>query len=228
MDEIRKIEPEEVIITETHSSPEPMRTADFECHEEDSEWVYRDFYRTVFCRRNAVLSVAYFIYCAVLFAVAVILWGKTDLVFTIAIAVMFAASLFFFFKNNSDAKKSLEKVKYSRGGKTPPINAYFYDDEIVSVDENPDKTVTFRYKDIKSVRKTASMYFIELNYKLCLLLSKNVTGGKNFEEYILAKATGMKKKKIKNTANDNKFAVIFLALNGLLAAAAVVLYFVIR
>ena len=100
MDEIRNIEPEETVITETHSSPEPMRQPDFQCNIKDSEKTYRDFYGAIFSRRNAAITIAYFAYSAILFAVSVILYGKTNLTFTIATAVIFAAAVFFYFKNH--------------------------------------------------------------------------------------------------------------------------------
>ena len=229
MDEIRNIEPEEAIITETHSSPEPMRQPDFECHIEDSEATYRDFYGAVFGRRNAAMTIAYFAYCAILFAVSMILYGKTDLFFTIAIVLIFAASVFFYFKNKSAVKKSIERIKYASGEKISPINVYFYGDEIVNVNDDPDKTSAFKYEDVKAVRDAGNTRLIEVKNKLCLLVSKDPESkdGAGFDDYILSKATGMKKKKIKKMNGDNTLAAVFLALNAALAAVSVVLYFVL-
>ena len=230
MEEFRPIEPEETYITETHSSPEPIRQPVFESKAENGEESYRNFYDVLAYRKSAVMTIAYFIYCAALFVLSMILYKKTELIYTIAIAALFAVSVVFYFLYKKTAKKTVERIKYMNNGDVPTVTNYFFEDEIVSVNDDPDKTLTFRYEDVKKLSETDLLYLVEVKHKLSLLVSKNFKSDRSesFEDFIISKADAVKKKKNVSPKKYKTLAIVFLALNGLLAAASVVLYFVIK
>ena len=230
MDEIKKIEPEEVIITETHSSAEPMRQPDFKCEKEETEKFYRDFFNTTSFRRVALSAAIIFACCAIVLALSLIFNHKVDLISLILIGVYFVLiTVMMFVVYRSSVKKTLERVKYANGGKFPPLNEYFFADEIVTVNEDPDKTKEFSYEDIKSVSETSLQYLIELKLKMFLLAPKDIesASGEAFDKYILEKATGLKKKKIGKARKYRVIFDIFFVLTALAAVAALVLFFVL-
>ncbi len=229
MDDIKKIEPEEVIITETHSSPEPMRQPDFKCEREKTEDIYRDFYETMSYRRIALSTAIIFACCAILLAVSLILNRRVTLLYFILVAVYFVFIAIFYFRNRSIIKKTLERIKYMSGGEFPPLNEYFFADEIVTVNEDPDKTKEFSYADIKSVKESGIQYLLEMKLNLFLMAPKDMenASGVSFDKYILEKATGLKKKKIGSAGIYRVIFDIFFVLTALVTAASVILYFVI-
>jgi len=230
MEELRPIEPEDTYITETHSSPEPMRQPVFECKMESSEEAYRNLLCIGAFRRITVMSILYIILGGALLAVAIILNKKVELYHIIPIVFLFAWSILYYFVYKSSIKRELKRIEYANDGKFPPLVDYFFEDEIVDVDKNPDKTKSVRYEDVKSLRETDVLYLLEVKYKLALLIPKDIKSISNvsFEEFIKSKVTGIKRKKSLYEKKYKILSTVFLILLGLLAAASVVLYFVIK
>ena len=231
MEEFRPIEPEETYITETHSSPEPMRQPVFEFRTENGENAYRDFLGSIYPRFTLPWIIIYLLMSAGWFAYMLIVHKHIYSSNIVICSFLLAASAFFYFINKRRVNKSVEQKKYQSGGKISPLRVCFFEDEIVEVNDDPDKTLNISYGDVKSVKKSDLLYILELQHKVYSLAPNDnisVNAEVSFEKYITEKATGMKKKKIGSTKVYKTLSVIFLTLHALLAAASVVLYFVIK
>ncbi|MBQ6263570.1 MAG: YcxB family protein, partial [Clostridia bacterium] len=196
MDEFKAIEPEVFEITETHSSAEPMRKPKYNCDLDRN--AYREFYENMTTRQLAIASLIYMVLSLALTAVMIIFSDYKEQFYFVPQFIFFAIIAVSFFMNKSSIKRTLDRAEYANNGKFPQVSEYFFDDEIVAVYEDPDKTSSFKYEDIKSVKETDNLYLIQVNLKMYILAAKNMTSstGFPFEKFILDAASGMKKKKI--------------------------------
>ena len=222
MDEFKPIEPTEEIITETHSSPEPMRQPVFESVVELDEKKYDDFNGNLMWRKSFFTGLLILAVILLHFIVFAVVYRSLTLYSVIMYGVLFLYFVLLLILRKRALKKGYEQLKYRAGDEGVSIRSCFFDDEFVVVGKKADDTKTYPYGDIKSVKAGDVLYLVELKLRTYALVDKKL--GKPFEDFILEKATGVKKKKIGSVTFYRVLFYISMALCLAIAAAGLVLY----
>ena len=217
--------PDDAYIPATHSDPTPMRQPDFECSQEYTKDVVRDFMQIKY-KRILGTSLIYAVYFIFILALCVFSRSAISLTIIILETVMLALIVAFLITTKITEKKQYDKMLYTNGGKPIGINTYFFDDEFVITKERPEDTVNLNYSDVKSLTKSGALFLLELKYKLYAYVPQDIKGKNalSFPDYIFSKDTSIKKKKIKDAGLYRALTFCVICFCAAVLAASVVVY----
>lgn len=156
----------------------------------------------------------------------ILLEGEATISLLGSIAILFIATLMLILTHIS-INTAYKRLVLAQGKESTVHKTYFGNKIVTGSDDGP--AVEYDYSAITSIKETNRFYLLTLKYDLYILVNKNIKSNLpnvSFEQYILSKCTGLKRKKIQNVINKKKTCIIYLCLMALVTLFNLITYIV--
>lgn len=184
---------------------------------------YRDITMITYAKNAAFLQLVITIFA--LFYIYQLVAGANYQVLCLNSGILFAIAIVMYLSLRRNKIDSFEKSFQTEDGRPIEYDTYFFEDKM-EVRLSTGITAEYEYKDIKSVKESEGLYFVEMPKDFHMIVNKNPESNleeNEFKTYILEKAVKVKDKNVVNIAEGETAYKKGILLLGVVFAVSVIL-----